>query len=122
MALEIRRFDIQDYITSDQAQTGYLEAALEDGDCALMAAAIGDIARARRFGLRSGIVPQPGDGPEPVPSRRQSNIGNDVKGNQGSGLPVGAGAGRVKTPPSSASQTCCAVPDKSPKIVSAERC
>ena len=47
MALETKRFDIQDYIESDAEQVGYLDAALEDGDPTLIAAAIGDIARAR---------------------------------------------------------------------------
>lgn len=47
MPLETKRFDIHDYIKADQAQAGYLDAALEDGDPTLIAAAIGDIARAR---------------------------------------------------------------------------
>lgn len=58
MALETKRFDIQDYIKSDAEQVGYLDAALEDGDPTLIAAAIGDIARARgatRFARESGL-------------------------------------------------------------------
>lgn len=58
MALETRRFDVQDYIKTEQDQAGYLEAALEDGDPTLIAAAIGDIARARgasRFARESGL-------------------------------------------------------------------
>lgn len=47
MALETKPWDIQDYITSAERQLGYLEAALEDGDPGLIAAALGDIAKAR---------------------------------------------------------------------------
>jgi len=58
MALETTRFDIQNYIKSHEDQTGYLDAVLEDGDPALIAAAIGDIARARgasQFAKDSGL-------------------------------------------------------------------
>ncbi len=58
MALETTRFDIQNYIKSTEDQTGYIDAALEDGDPALIAAAIGDIARARgasQFARDSGL-------------------------------------------------------------------
>ena len=58
MAQETKRFDIQDFIKTDQMQIGYLDAALEDGDPALIAAAIGDIARARgasEFARESGL-------------------------------------------------------------------
>lgn len=58
MAIETKRFDIQDYIKTDAEQAGYLDAALEDGDPTLIAAAIGDIARARgatRFARESGL-------------------------------------------------------------------
>ena len=58
MPLETKRFDIHDYIKTDQAQAGYLDAALEDGDPTLIAAAIGDIARARgasEFARESGL-------------------------------------------------------------------
>jgi len=41
------RFDIQNYIKSHEDQTGGLDAVLEEGDPALIAAAIDDIARAR---------------------------------------------------------------------------
>ncbi len=40
-------FDVADYLTDDQAIADYLTAVLEDGDAALLAAALGDIARAR---------------------------------------------------------------------------
>ncbi|WP_431323145.1 addiction module antidote protein [Rhizobium sp. YTU87027] len=58
MALETTRFDIQNYIKSHEDQTGYLDAVLEDGDPALIAAAIGDIARGRgasQFAKDSGL-------------------------------------------------------------------
>lgn len=47
MGLETKPWDIQDYLTTPERQLGYLEAALEDGDPALVAAALGDIAKAR---------------------------------------------------------------------------
>lgn len=40
-------FDAADYLTDDQAMADYLTAVLEDGDGALLAEALGDIARAR---------------------------------------------------------------------------
>jgi probable addiction module antidote protein len=42
-----RKWDAANYLQSDVDQIAYLEAALEDGDAALVAAAIGDIARAK---------------------------------------------------------------------------
>jgi probable addiction module antidote protein len=47
MALETKPWDAVDHIKSPEQQAAYLEAAFEDGDRALIAAAIGDIARAR---------------------------------------------------------------------------
>jgi probable addiction module antidote protein len=41
------RFDTADYLRSEQDIIAYLEAAMEDGDAAVIAAAIGDVARAR---------------------------------------------------------------------------
>ena len=47
MALETTPWDPIDALTSPEAEVAYLEAAFEDGDPALIAAVIGDIARAR---------------------------------------------------------------------------
>ncbi len=44
---ELRTFDAAVYLTDDQAMADYLTAVLEDGDASLLAAALGDIARAR---------------------------------------------------------------------------
>ncbi len=58
MAIETTRFDIQDFIKSPEDQVGYLVAALDDGDPGLVAAALGDIARARgasRFAKETGL-------------------------------------------------------------------
>lgn len=44
---ELRAFDVADYLTDDQAMADYLTAVLDDGDASLLAAALGDIARAR---------------------------------------------------------------------------
>jgi len=42
-----RPFDMQNYLNSEQDIEMYLQVVLEDGDPALLAAALGDIARAR---------------------------------------------------------------------------
>jgi probable addiction module antidote protein len=57
MPIETTKWDIQDYITTPERQIGYLEAALEDGDPQLIAAALGDIAKARGM---SGIAEETG--------------------------------------------------------------
>ena len=44
---DLPAFDIVEYLDDDQAIANYLTAVLEDGDAALLAAALGDIARAR---------------------------------------------------------------------------
>ncbi len=46
---KLSRFDPADYLTSEIAIQEYLAAATEDGDPALIAAALGDVARARNF-------------------------------------------------------------------------
>lgn len=40
-------FDVVDYLDTPDRVAGYLEAVFEDGDPALIAAALGDVARAR---------------------------------------------------------------------------
>lgn len=47
MALETRRWDAAEHLNSSEEIAAYLDAALEDGDPKLIAAAIGDVARAR---------------------------------------------------------------------------
>ncbi len=42
-----RRWDAADYLKNDADVIAYLEAALEDGDSGVVAAALGDIARAK---------------------------------------------------------------------------
>ena len=46
-SIKTRPFDPAQYLTSDEAMAEYLQAAMDDGDAALLAAALGDIARAR---------------------------------------------------------------------------
>jgi len=45
--INTRPFDMQNYLNSEQDIEMYLQVVLEDGDPALLAAALGDIARAR---------------------------------------------------------------------------
>jgi probable addiction module antidote protein len=44
---EVTRFDAADYLKSEKVMAAYLKACFEDGDPALIAAALGDICRAR---------------------------------------------------------------------------
>lgn len=44
---ELKRFDIADYLDSDEAIAEYLSVVLEDNDPDLLIAALGDIAKAR---------------------------------------------------------------------------
>ncbi len=47
MALKTIPWDVVKHLDSEEAQLAYLEAAFEDGDPSLIAAAFGDVARAR---------------------------------------------------------------------------
>jgi len=44
---DLKRFDITEHLDSAEAMAAYLTVVLEDNDPALLAAALGDIARAR---------------------------------------------------------------------------
>ena len=44
--LTVKNWDAADYLETPEDRVAYLEAALEDGDPTLVAAALGDIARA----------------------------------------------------------------------------
>lgn len=51
-------FEIRSYLTTREEQAAYIEAALEEGDPSFIAAALGDIARARgvtTFAAESGL-------------------------------------------------------------------
>ena len=45
--LKTTKWDPVDYLKTDKDMAHYLEAAIEDGDAALISAALGDIARAK---------------------------------------------------------------------------
>jgi probable addiction module antidote protein len=47
MTVKTRRWDIAEHLGSDEQVALFLEAVFEDGDPAVIAAAIGDVARAR---------------------------------------------------------------------------
>ena len=47
MAIETTKWDAADYLDSPEMITAYIDAALEDGDPAVIAAALGDVARAK---------------------------------------------------------------------------
>ena len=46
-AVKLRKWDVTEYLQTDADMALYLEACFEEGDSALIAAALGDIARAR---------------------------------------------------------------------------
>ncbi|WP_244132623.1 addiction module antidote protein [Burkholderia gladioli] len=48
-AVKFSRYDTVDYLQTEEEIAAYLDAAVEDGDPALIAAALGDIARARNI-------------------------------------------------------------------------
>jgi len=56
-----KRWDAAEHLKADSDRAAYLEAALEDGDPALVAAALGDIARS--IGM-SGVAKRTGLGRE----------------------------------------------------------
>jgi len=43
----LRKWDVVDHLNTEEEMVLYFEASLEEGDAALVAAALGDIARAR---------------------------------------------------------------------------
>ncbi|MCP4610672.1 MAG: putative addiction module antidote protein [Planctomycetes bacterium] len=45
--IETRPWDVAEHLETDEDMAAYLEAAFEEGDPALVAAALGDIARAK---------------------------------------------------------------------------
>lgn len=47
--VKFSRYDTVDYLQAEEDIAAYLEAAAEEGDPALIAAALGDIARARNI-------------------------------------------------------------------------
>jgi probable addiction module antidote protein len=58
MALETTRFEVLEPVRSPADHIAYMEAVLEDGDPSLIAAALGDIARARgvsEFARETGL-------------------------------------------------------------------
>ena len=59
MALKTTLWDASEYLDSPKAIAAYLEAAFEDGDPALIAAALGDVARAMgmtQLASRAGVT------------------------------------------------------------------
>lgn len=50
MGIETKPWDAAEYLDSDEAIVAYLEAVFEDGDAALIAAALNDVARAKGIG------------------------------------------------------------------------
>ncbi|WP_414041101.1 addiction module antidote protein [Acidithiobacillus sp. M4-SHS-6] len=49
MEIKFSRYDTADYLKTEDDVAAYLDAVMEDGDPALIAAALGDVARARNL-------------------------------------------------------------------------
>lgn len=49
MDVKFSRYETADYLKTEEDITAYLDAVMEDGDPALIAAALGDVARARNL-------------------------------------------------------------------------
>ncbi|HBO0243480.1 TPA: addiction module antidote protein [Pseudomonas aeruginosa] len=49
MEVKFSRYDTADYLKTEDDIAAYLDAVMEDGDPALIAAALGDLARARNL-------------------------------------------------------------------------
>ena len=49
MEVKFSRYGTADYLKTEDDIAAYLDAVMEDGDPALIAAALGDVARARNF-------------------------------------------------------------------------
>lgn len=49
MNVKFSRYDTADYLKNEDDIAAYLDAVMEDGDPALIAAALGDVARARNL-------------------------------------------------------------------------
>lgn len=45
--IEVRAWDVAEHLEAEEDMAAYLDAALEDGDVAVIVAALGDIARAK---------------------------------------------------------------------------
>lgn len=63
MEVKFSRYDTADYLKTEDEIAAYLDAVMEDGDPALIAAALGDVARARN--LRGLNKTPPGGGKQP---------------------------------------------------------
>lgn len=53
MDVTFSRYDPADFLKSEADIAAYLDAAAEDGDTAVIAAALGDVVRARNISRRS---------------------------------------------------------------------
>ena len=62
MEVKFSRYDTTDYFKTEDDITAYLDAVMEDGDPALSAAALGDVARARNL-TTWDESPRAGQGP-----------------------------------------------------------
>lgn len=59
MALKTKKWDAAEYLDTPKSIVAYLEAAFEDGDPALVTAALGDVARAKgmsKLAKRAGVT------------------------------------------------------------------
>ena len=83
--LKTHPWDPAEHLETEDDIAAYLEAAFEEGDPSLIAAALGDIARAKgmaQIARDTGLGREPLQGPVP---RRQSGVCDDHEGGQRAG-------------------------------------
>lgn len=69
---ELKRFDVTEHLDSKQAIAEYLTIVLEENDPALLAAAVGDIAKARGM---TQIACEAGVSRESLPAKAKKRLG-----------------------------------------------
>jgi probable addiction module antidote protein len=70
--MKITKFDAAEYLDSPKAIAAYLDAAMDDGDPAVIAAVLGDIARARAVAKKKTAMRSRGS-LAPSPERQPPN-------------------------------------------------
>jgi len=93
--IETRAFDIQTYLETPEDRAAYLEAILEEGDPSLIAAGLGEIARAVGVTEFASDRPQPGGDLQRLRARRKSDAGHARQGDKGAGVATNGSAGGV---------------------------
>lgn len=88
-AMGLKVFDPAEYITSDEAAVAYLNEALAENDAALLASALGDVARARHGRDREGGRYRPGILVQSASAKQSTAYGDNYQGSDCIGIALG---------------------------------